>query len=288
MLTGCVKYDLSMSVSIDKSFELSLIEAIVKDYASMSQEIFEAKSEYEKMGYTVEEYSDDEYLGLRLKKNYTSIDQISSSDVGTVELTNLLNKKTTDLRIFNSKKIGSVTTYIANLTYDLTIDNNYKYSENIPQSDEVDYSEYADMMIFKYTINIPDNFELVSNNADEIKANGHTLTWNIKYGELTKINFTFKIDDKKVTKKVEKTINEDEDNDKDQLEDEKLDNNISNDEKKEEPVKSYSYIFSFLILIAIFIGIFFIKSKLHLKPRTSSKNGQIYHDVAPRDMKNKF
>ena len=120
LISGCVKYDLQMQVNTDKSFNFVLIDAMLNEYAGMETQDQTTSDEYKAKGFEVENYSDNEYTGLKLTKKYNSIDEVSSTNCGTVELKNIIEQEG-DMILFKSQKNNTLTTYTADFTYDLTV-----------------------------------------------------------------------------------------------------------------------------------------------------------------------
>ena len=273
LATGCVKYDLSMSVKTDKSMTLVLIDAFEKEYASYLEGDATSKDEYIALGYQVEDYEEENYQGLKLTKKFDSIDNISSPNCGTVELTELLEKKVDEIILFKSSKEGTVTTYTATFTYDLTED-------DTDNSESVDYSTYASSMIFKYSITIPSNATIISNNADTTSNNNHTLNWNLEYGKKKNINFVFSIDDNNVTEEV---LDEEE-----KTETPKEDDNVhvtGKDEVKENNGENnnntFRYIVTGLIAAVIILGALAFKIKMSTRTKKNNTNSQLNHSTPP-------
>lgn len=270
LLSGCVKFDLTMGLNADKSITITLIEAVQKDYYTDDGD--KTKRSYEELGFKVTQYEDDIYKGYKLSKKYDSIDQISSSNCSQVEITQLLNMDLDNLVLFKSDKNNDITTYTADFIYNLAVEK----TENT----ETDYTEYTETMSFKYTITLPSNSKIISENADEKTNNGYTLTWNIKYGELKNIDFIFTIDDNAVTSPV---VGEEEN---EIIVDEEVE---STTEKQEEIEKieeveegitekaSLKDIILTTALIGIIIGLIFVKSKTK-KGITIPKNKK-YHST---------
>lgn len=285
LLTGCVKYDLNMGVGQDKSISITLIDAIQKEYAG-SIENTDSLEEYKKLGYEVETYNDNSYTGLKLTKKFNSIDEISSSDVQTFELTTLLDLETSNYKIFNSNKVGTITTYKANFTYDLTME------ETEGSSEQVDYSAYSDSMIFTYKISIPSNAKIITHNADEKSTDGYTLTWNMKYGELKKINFTFTIDDNDVTSypgnnndnnnndNGSQTPQENDIDDDENQSNDTTNNNNNTNNKSENKTNKFGPIIGALLSIVIILGLLVYKIKM--KKADKTPNTPMSHSQAPK------
>ena len=272
-LTGCVKYELDMGVNSDKSFTLTIINAIQNEYVGISEGESDF-SKYEQLGYDVEKYADSTHSGLKLIKKFKNIDEVSSANSTVFELTSLLGLKTTDFKLFKSEKQGTITKYTANFTYDLTIDETSEETN--------DYSEYSNTMIFKYEVSFPSNITIISNNADtkETRNDLTALVWNMQYGELKNINFVFSIDDNNL-KEVENNndsndINENntvppfdnnspDTNDSNNVQDETIE---TEEQEKLETIyvenngNIFASIFATLFAIAMVLGIIVYKIKL--------------------------
>lgn len=266
LTTGCVKYDLDMSLKSDKSITITLIDAIEKSY--YSEDMYTSSFEnYENLGFIVEKYSDEQYQGLKIKKNYESIDEISSIDCGTIELTTLLENTTNEYKIFNVKKEGTQNTYTANFIYDLK-----EESTTETTSEEIDYSQYSDSMVFRYTISLPKNVTILKENADEKTNDNYTLIWNMKYGEEKNISFSFIFDDKDVTEKIIEETTPEETKTEKKEEQPEMTEEINPQNKNRN---ASSYIMSFLLLATIIIIFIFTKKKN--KNKDLEKDNQFYH-----------
>lgn len=290
ILTGCIKYDLKMEMETDKSFSLTLIDAIQNAYQDGS-DIETNKASYEALGYEVEEYKDDSYTGLVLKKNYDNIDLISSADCGTFELTSLLETDPSKVTLFKSERNNTTTTYTADFTYDLTVESTSV--SQTEETEEVDYSSYASSMYFAYSIILPANSKIISNNADEVSGDGYTLTWNMEYGKLKEIDFVFAIDDKDVTAKVIKDDQkEDNSNNKEEPKNEddkaKVEETENIEEINAEDSSSSNSIIAILFAFAVILGLVALKLKTSKKFSANSKtdSNTIQHTKPPVNNQN--
>ena len=135
LLTGCVKYELDMSMKNDKSITMTIIDSMQKEYVEAMQATKNTEA-YEKLGYTVKDYTDSKFTGLKLTKKFNNIDDISSSECIEFELTSLLSIDPSTAKLFCSKKIGQTTTYIGNYTYDLS-------SVNQEGTEDIDIEYYT-------------------------------------------------------------------------------------------------------------------------------------------------
>ena len=282
LLSGCVKYDLNMQLNTDKSFNLVLIDAMLKEYVGIASANSTTKEEYEAKGFEVEEYSDEKYSGLKLTKRYQSIDDVSSTNCGTVELKNIIENE--NIILFKSQKNNTITTYTADFTYDLTIE----------ESDSTeDYSTYSEQMYFGYTITLPSNSKIISNNADKVSSDGYTLTWEMEYGKKKDIDFVFTIDDKDVTGIPNNNQNNNNNNSNN--------NNNENNEITEEEATTpqeelevkitFSSIIALIIVLGVIGGLIYLKYKTSTKARFNKKNANnpsiLYHSAPPNNKKNK-
>ena len=117
-LSGCLKYNVSMSIASDKSMDFEMIAAMNMSMlkslgegsssSSSTTESFDKSDykEYEKAGYKVEEYNekkdDAEYEGVKISKKFANIDDVSTNKDEAVEFTKLFdeNAKPEDVHFF--------------------------------------------------------------------------------------------------------------------------------------------------------------------------------------------
>ena len=297
LLTGCIKYDATMQLEVDSGFTFTIISALQKEYAS-SMGDNTSYEEYEKLGYQIEPYSDNMYSGVKLTKKFNSIDDVSSANCGQVELTTLLEQDPSEFVLFNYQKVEDVTIYTANFTYNLEL-------EEGEAGGDFDYSEFNESMVFKYTMTLPNNVKIISENADEKSNNGYTLSWNMKYGELKNIVFSFSVDENaleeipgdsqtdhnnnnnnnnenNMNNNGNNTSNDEEniinnDNNKDENSVENTKDTTENDNKKSK--QSLGSIFGVLISIILIVGLFIYKIKS--KKDSVTPNTTMSHHTPP-------
>ena len=81
VLSGCVRYDSTMDIKINKSMNFSMIMALDKTMTSMmgSENPFEEidKSEAEKYGFKVSSFEEGNMKGIKLEKKIKNIDKAS-------------------------------------------------------------------------------------------------------------------------------------------------------------------------------------------------------------------
>ena len=273
ILTGCVKYNLDMSVGADKSFTLSMVDAVQNEYYTENDNN-NTKAEYEALGYEVEDYKTNTHTGFKITKKFDNIDQLSSSNCAQVELTNILELEADKLILFNSTKKDNITTYTADFTYDLTVDTTSE------ETDQVDYSEYSSTMEFTYSIALPTNATIISNNADDVSTDGYILTWNMEYGSKKDIDFVFEIDE---SKKGEATIKEETPKEEEIIEEEP----IVEETNKEEKECSFKTLIFALIAIALVLGLILLKIKTYTNTKLISKNNEdsAFNHTTPPNIK---
>ncbi len=263
-LTGCIKNNIDMKLETNNSFSI----VITNGYQATSNENYfkeEDKQKYIDNGYKVEDYKDDGYTGVKISIDVDDINIISGNNIGVVELTTLFNTKASDIKLFNTKKIDGGTLYTANFTYNLTTEGIDSYTS----SSTFDVESYQSIMDLKYSITLPVKTE--NNNATSNE--GNTYVWNLEFGKVNEITYSFIINDSAITK-------------------DKEDYEKSNYEKSNTKKKSgivYELFSSFLgigILVAVIIIYYYIKKKI-IKKYKKSKKKKGYHFEAPESVKEK-
>lgn len=288
LLTGCIKYDVDMGLNEDKSFSLTIISAIENEYAETSDndENYNNFEEYEQLGYKAEKYSDGTYTGVKLTKKYNSIDEISSAECKDFELTTLLKEKNNEIKLFNFKKEGNKNIYTANFTYDLT-------EKESSSNESIDTSQYSDSMMFSYSISLPKNVTVISENATQKENDGYILKWDIKYGELNPIKFAFSLDDNDIKEPIKDNNDHNDSNNNNQennetnppnIEDNKI---IENDTNKQENNNYYDNSSSSIgSAIAILLAVVFILGllvyKIKAKKDSITPNSTMSHKTPPK------
>ena len=216
MLTGCVKYNFNMEVKSDKSVNLELIYAINSsameqfgnslgeandDTQNETDDITEDElttesdenlvDEYaflKEKGFTVEEFKEEannkKYVGVKIKKNYASIDNITKDTEKTIDINKVLGEKETfdDSQFFS--KSGNL--YKANLLFDFT-----EGETSDGEDSEMDLSSMGLSFELKYKVKLPAKSS--SNNATEVSEDGKTLTWDLTYGKKNTVEYSFEM-----------------------------------------------------------------------------------------------
>ena len=112
--TGCVKYESTMTINKDFSLKYATIVGYKKadiisaggdiDSTKQEQQLDEdEKKEYTKLGINVDEYDDDEIIGMKLVKKFDSIDDLTNEIDTSCEL-DLYNKKVENQYCFKRTK----------------------------------------------------------------------------------------------------------------------------------------------------------------------------------------
>ena len=169
--TLTINNDGSLEYNVLIAFDKSLIETLYKmNIIKSDEEISKYVSDNIKddylNGFVKKEYSDKEYIGNEYVYEINDIEDVTTNDDVNVELN---DNSVIEKNMFTKKD----DIYIANFIYNLN--NKYDY-------DKVNFNN-------TFTVNLP--AKALSSNADKVLNNGKTLIWNIKNGEVKKINFKF-------------------------------------------------------------------------------------------------
>ncbi len=264
-LTGCIKNNCNMKLETNNSFKITVINGMINTGSETDNDsdIFE-KQKYIDNGYKVEDYDGDGYTGIKIIAEVDSIDLVSDPNIDEVELTKVIDGKVEDIKLFKKERLEDGTRYTANFTYYLSNDS----FDQALSGYNVDISSYSDMIELEYSITLP--YKLETNNATEVE--GNTYSWDLKFGEVNTIQYSFIIYDKDITDdKVEyddsKTENK-----------EQVDYNIS----AADIIKT---VISLGILVVVIVAFYKFKKKLLSRSFRKKKNG--YHTSAPDSIKSR-
>ncbi len=173
LITGCVKENVSMNIKKNGDVELSIIMAFAETMSEDMTSMEESKKEFTEKGFVVEDYAEDDMKGIKVTKTFKLADVSTDSEV-VVSLDQYLNDPKDNIKFFQKVGRGK---YKANFTIDTR-------SEDI---DSETVSFYESNIDLSYSVTLPS--KALSHNAT--KEEGNTLTWKIKYNELTNINYEF-------------------------------------------------------------------------------------------------
>lgn len=171
ILTGCVDVNYEVTINSDGTADVAYIYGFEKEYLEEMETTAEEMTQdmqqnAEISDYTVETYSNDEVEGFKATKHVTDLSQISLEEAFGAEYVS--DSEENQIKV---EKKGSKTVYSQKADIDLT---------------SMDKS-MASMVTMKYTIKLPQ--KAGNNNASEVSKDGKTLIWNLKAGEINKIEF---------------------------------------------------------------------------------------------------
>lgn len=203
-LTGCVKFNSTMEIKKDKSMDYKIIYAFDKSLFG-DQEILTSddKKELENKGFTVSNYVDGNMNGFKVSKNIKNIDDVSSTNDATYDLSGLLDSSKSESKVFKVKKGFLKNTYIASFKFDssdsdlnnstsndTTIDNDFTTDDNNTTADsDFDFSNINTNMDLSFNVKLP--YKAISSNATTKKNDDKELSWNLSSTGEDKIEFSF-------------------------------------------------------------------------------------------------
>lgn len=203
-LTGCVKFNSTMEIKKDKSMDYKIIYAFDKSLFG-DQEILTSndKKELENKGFTVSNYVDGNMKGFKVSKNIKSIDDVSSTNDATYDLSGLLDSNKSESKVFKVKKGFLKNTYTASFKFDssdsdlnnstsndTTIDNDFTTDDNNTTTDsDFDFSNINTNMDLSFNVKLP--YKAISSNANTKKNDDKELSWNLSSTGEDKIEFSF-------------------------------------------------------------------------------------------------
>lgn len=203
-LTGCVKFNSTMEIKKDKSMDYKIIYAFDKSLFG-NQEILtnDDKKELENKGFTVSNYVDGNMKGFKVSKNIKNIDDVSSTNDATYDLSGLLDSNKSESKVFKVKKGFLKNTYTASFKFDssdsdlnnstsndTTIDNDFTTDDNNTTTDsDFDFSNINTNMDLSFNVKLP--YKAISSNATTKKNDDKELSWNLSSTGEDKIEFSF-------------------------------------------------------------------------------------------------
>lgn len=203
-LTGCVKFNSTMEIKKDKSMDYKIIYAFDKSLFG-DQEILtnDDKKELENKGFTVSNYVDGNMKGFKVSKNIKNIDDVSSTNDATYDLSGLLDSNKSESKVFKVKKGLLKNTYTASFKFDssdsdlnnstsndTTIDNDFTIDDNNTTTDsDFDFSNMNTNMDLSFNVKLP--YKAISSNATTKKNDDKELSWNLSSTGEDKIEFSF-------------------------------------------------------------------------------------------------
>lgn len=228
LLTGCVKYDMTMNIT-KEDVKVGLIYAMQSSYVTDSTMFDETKKEAKEEGYTVEDYKDDDYTGIKMYKSLGSLDSLSKGKGDAISITDLFSDETNKLDKTKLFKLENGV-YKANFVFDATDEDSLAGSSSSNDDEEedslfnedgldVDEDDDSDITLdgddtskgsdsadlnqalsgikFKFEVTLPN--ASVSNNATKVSDDKKTLTWEVSYGSKANVEFSFKTSNNMIT-----------------------------------------------------------------------------------------
>lgn len=192
MMTGCMKFNMNMTINKDKSMDLAFTVALAN---SMMEGTNGAdSSQLQKMkdnGYKVEEYSDNSMSGYNISTKIDNIDDVSTEEDTMFDINKIFDgEKLSD--IFTVKKGFFKNTYtvkIGDEASDNSQDENIMtYESGILENNE-DMLELLNSMDINFTINLPN--KAISSNATSTLNDGKTLIWEPSINAISSENIEF-------------------------------------------------------------------------------------------------
>lgn len=205
-LTGCVKFNSTMEIKKDKSMDYTVIYAFDKSLFG-DQEILTSddKKELENKGFTVSNYVDGNMKGFKVSKNIKNIDDVSSTNDATYDLSGLLDSSKSESKVFKFKKGFLKNTYTASFKFDssdsdlndstsddTTVDDDFTLNNDTTTDStdsDFDFSNVNTDMDLSFNVKLP--YKAISSNATTKNNDDKDLSWNLSSTGEDKIEFSF-------------------------------------------------------------------------------------------------
>ncbi len=202
-LTGCVKFNSTMEIKKDKSMDYTVIYAFDKSLFG-DQEILTSddKKELENKGFTVSNYVDGNMTGFKVSKNIKNIDDVSSTNDTTYDLSGLLDSSKSESKVFKLKKGFLKNTYTASFKFDssdsdlndstnndTTVDDDFTLDNDTTTDSDFDFSNVNTDMDLSFNVKLP--YKAISSNATTKNNDDKDLSWNLSSTGEDKIEFSF-------------------------------------------------------------------------------------------------
>lgn len=170
-LTGCAEINYVVEVNEDGTGEISYIYGMSKETLGASADLVaelvtSVKEQAEEKGYIVEVYEDEEMTGFKANKHLNDV----TTEFSLTEVFEVFGEEYEE----NSENNG--------IKIDKTL-----FKTEYSQTAEMDLTEIDSEIEVKYTVKLP--AEAKTNNATTVSEDGKELTWEIKTGEVSKIEF---------------------------------------------------------------------------------------------------
>ena len=227
--TGCVKFNANMDIKKDKSMDFSLIYAFDKTVMGESNDLKEEDfEEAKKQGFEVTKYTEGNYEGFKLIKKIANIDEVSTENDITYDISSLMEENDDNKYIFKVIKGTDKNTYVAKIKFSADsgnmnnitdesdddfeiIDDEAMDAENTPDEEEtldgtdgmddsfsltsdgndMDLSALMGNLDLSFNVTLPNG--AVSSNATTKENDNKKLSWKLGTSGEQLIEFTFEL-----------------------------------------------------------------------------------------------
>jgi hypothetical protein len=173
MLAGCVKWNTNVNVHSDGTADLTQVIGLAKQIANNPQimdnnEVLpeNKKNQLKKQGFDVQKFTDDKYVGYKLKKHFNSVEDLLKTNMIKDNKDQLVDVKVTvDKGLFKN-----VTNMKGTIMLRMKNDNS---SNDLGSGMASAILSNAEL---QFSVTLPN--KALSNNADNI--NGNTYQWNLQ------------------------------------------------------------------------------------------------------------
>jgi len=217
VMTGCVKFNATMTIRQDKSMDFSIVYAfdksIMGEMGSLKEEDFE---ELKQEGYTIEKYKEGNFEGFKVIRKINNIDEVSTDKDVEFDLSGMMENDENNKYMFKVVKDGDKSTYYAKFKFDtndsglnddddddLDLDLDITASSEdetgdiaLPDEDDslnnLDLSGLMENLDLSFNVNLPTS--AISSNATTKENNNKNLNWKLNSNGVQTIEFAFEID----------------------------------------------------------------------------------------------
>ena len=213
--TGCVKFNANIDIKKDKSMEFSIIYAFDKSLMGESNSLKEEDmAEPKKCGFEVTKYSEGNYEGFKLVKKVANIDDVSSEQDVTYNLSGMTEEGVCDGKMFKVTKTEAKNTYVAKFKFDANssnmTDDTEEETNEVANPDEemvagdddtldvtsddssnLDLSGLMSNLDLSFNVTLP--YGAVSSNATTKEDDNKKLSWKLGTSGEQLIEFTFEL-----------------------------------------------------------------------------------------------
>ncbi len=217
-LTGCVKFNSTMTINKDKSMDYTIIYAFdTSVFGDQSLLTDENKKQLQDKGFKIEDYNENSLKGFTVSKKISNIDYVSDTKNIDYDLSGVLSNKDNTSKIFKVKKGFLKNTYTAKFKFDSSesdlnssdlnesatessnevtedVTNNITADTQNSESTESldDLSKMSSSMDLSFNVNLP--YSAKSSNATKKENDNKKLTWSLAYGnDPQNIEFSFEL-----------------------------------------------------------------------------------------------